>query len=67
MKELVEGNNCGIVVDPQNPTEISNAIQYLIDNTEEANKKGKNGRKAVKEIYNWKIEEKKLIKLYKRL
>ena len=28
---------------------------------------GKNGRKAVKEIYNWKIEEKKLIEIYKRL
>ena len=37
-KELIEGNNCGIVVDPQNATEISIAIQYLIDNTEEANK-----------------------------
>jgi glycosyltransferase involved in cell wall biosynthesis len=66
-KEIVEGNSCGICVDPQNPGAIANAIQVLLSNDEKAEQMGKNGRQAVLEKYNWAIEEKKLISLYKSL
>lgn len=66
-KDIIEKNECGICVDPTNPLEIANAIQKVIDNDELAKKMGENGRKAVLETYNWSIESKKLITIYKKL
>lgn len=63
-KEIVEGNKCGICVDPKNIKEIENAIRYIIDNPEEAKIMGENGRRAVIEKYNWGTQEKKLLSLY---
>lgn len=65
--EVVEGNDCGVLVDPQNPKEIANAISFLIKNPKESERKGENGRKAIKEIYNWGKEKNKLIEIYKSL
>jgi glycosyltransferase involved in cell wall biosynthesis len=66
-KEIVEGNNCGICVDPLNPKEIAKAVKYLMEYPDEARKMGENGRKVVLEKYNWENESKKLIGLYKKL
>jgi glycosyltransferase involved in cell wall biosynthesis len=66
-KEIVEGNNCGICVNPLDPKEISQAIEYIVFHPEEAEKMGQNGKKAVIEKYNWNIEEKKLFKIYNML
>jgi len=66
-KEIVEGNQCGVCVDPLNPKAIAEAIQYLINHPAEAKEMGKNGRLAVEEQYNWAIEEKELFKLYEEL
>ena len=64
-KEIVEGNNCGLTVDPKDPKEISSAIEKLLSNDKLAEKMGQNGKKAVFEKYNWGIEEKKLLTIYK--
>ena len=66
-KEVVEGNECGITVNPENPKEIANAIDQLILDDVLAYKKGENGKKAVLEKYNWQAEEKKLIEMYNSL
>ncbi|MEW6095442.1 MAG: glycosyltransferase family 4 protein [bacterium] len=66
-KEIVEGNNCGVCVDPLNPKEITRAVKYLIEHPELRKKMGESGRKAIVEKYNWEKESKKLIKLYKEL
>lgn len=65
--EIVEGNECGLLVDPLDPEEIGEAILWLYKNPEEAKKMGANGRKAVLQKYNWETEEKKLFKLYSKL
>ena len=67
IKEIVEVEECGIAVDPTNPTEIANAIIYLLRNPQEAQNMGERGRKAVKEKYNWENMEKKLVKAYQFL
>lgn len=64
-REIVEGSQCGLTVDPLNPKAIGQAIQYLINHPKEAEQMGKNGRKAIEEKYNWLIEEQKLLDLYK--
>jgi len=66
-KEIIEGNQCGICVNPLNPKEIAKAIDYLISNPDEATEMGKRGRKAVEEKYNWETEEAKLLALYNQL
>lgn len=65
--DIIEGNNCGLCVDPENPKAIADAVEFIINNPRDAEKMGKNGLKAVYEIYNWKIEEQKLISLYQEI
>ncbi len=66
-RKIVEGAGCGLLVDPLKPEEIADAVIYLLENPEEAEKMGRNGRKSVLEQYNWGIEEQKLIKLYNQI
>ena len=66
-KPIVEGNDCGICVDPNNVDEIKKAILFLLNNKEKARKMGEHGRKAVLNTYNWEQEEKDLFSLYDRL
>ncbi len=66
-KEIVEGNECGLTVDPLDPKEIAQAIEYLITHPEEARRMGENGRRAVEEKYNWETEGRKLLQLYEGL
>lgn len=66
-KEIIEGSQCGLCVDPLNSTAIAEAIDYLVTHPEEAEKMGRNGQKAVQERYNWNIEEKKLFDFYRKL
>jgi glycosyltransferase involved in cell wall biosynthesis len=65
--EIVEKNNCGICVDPYNPKQIAEAIDFLARNPDKTKKMGQNGRRLVIEKYNWEIEEKKLLVLYVKL
>lgn len=67
IRNVVTNANCGILVDPENVTEIVNAIAYLFDNPDEARKMGENGRRAVLEQYNWSRMEADLLRAYRNL
>ena len=62
--EFNKENDCGINVNPLNPREVSEKINFLNNNEEEKRRLGKNGRNAVLQKYNWKIAETRLINLY---
>lgn len=66
-KEIVEGNSCGICVNPLEPKEIADAVEYIVTHPKEAELMGQNGKKAVLEKYNWGVEEKKLFEVYEEL
>lgn len=66
-KEIVEGNECGLCVNPKNPQEIAKAIEDIIQHPKEASKMGENGKQAVLKKYNWRNEEEKLLYFYKKL
>lgn len=66
-KEIIQGANCGVCVNENNLEDICSKINYLLDHPEEASILGKNGQHAVKQKYNWSIEEKKLLQVYKDL
>lgn len=55
---------CAITVNPYNVEEIKNAIMQLLKDPERANNMGKIGRFAVIEKFNWKSQEKILLKIY---
>ena len=63
-KAFVERYHCGICVKPDDADQIAAAITYLLDHPEEARQMGENGRRAVKEEFNWGVEEKNLLALY---
>lgn len=66
-RKIIEGNQCGLCVDPLDPNAIAKSINYLVTHPEEAEQMGRNGQQAVKEKYNWGIEEQKLITFYQSL
>jgi len=66
-REIVEGNACGICVDPLDPAAIAKAIDCLVQHPQEAERLGRNGQRAVYEKYNWTNEEAKLLQLYASL
>jgi glycosyltransferase involved in cell wall biosynthesis len=66
-REIIEGVRCGLVVDPLDPRAIAQAIEYLMTHDEEAEAMGARGREAIRDSYNWEIEERKLVELYSGL
>jgi glycosyltransferase involved in cell wall biosynthesis len=63
--DIIEGSGCGICVDPLNPAEIAAAIDYLADHPEVVQTMSQNGQNAIKNKFNWAIEEFKLLEFYK--
>lgn len=61
---VLDDIGCGILVDPLDPEAIATAIEYLLTHPAEAEEMGRRGRAAIREQYNWEIQEKKLFDLY---
>jgi len=63
-QEIIEGNQCGVCVDPGNPAAIAAAIDHFCLHPQVARRMGENGRRAVHARYNWRGEADKLAGLY---
>jgi glycosyltransferase involved in cell wall biosynthesis len=61
---IVEGAECGLLVNPLDASATANAVMYLVDHPEERGRMGRNGRKAVETRYNWSLEAPELLRLY---
>lgn len=66
-QELIEGNGCGICVDPNKESEIVAAIHKLRDDPALWQSMSQNGINAVREKYSWNSQEAALLELYDRL
>lgn len=66
-REVIEGHDCGICVDPTDPDAIADAITRLADDPAGRRAMGENGRRAVLEVYNWEAEAERLLAAYDRL
>lgn len=66
-KKIVDEEKCGICVNPHDIYEVQQAIKKLYENRDLARKMGLNGRKAIKDKYNWENECEKLLNIYKRI
>ncbi|MBR6113879.1 MAG: glycosyltransferase [Oscillospiraceae bacterium] len=66
-REIVEGADCGICVDPNDLDAVVEAVRRLAADPEEARRLGRNGRRWAEKQYNWAREEEKLLALYREL
>ena len=57
-REIVDGADCGLLVEPGQISQLAGAIDEVLGDLEAARKMGENGRKAVEEQYCWAQEEK---------
>ncbi|MEO8398800.1 MAG: glycosyltransferase [Ignavibacteriaceae bacterium] len=67
LPEVVENNVTGIVVEPKNIEQISQAIEKLIFNKELRKQLGKNGRERVKKLYDWNNNLNQMEEVYKKI
>jgi glycosyltransferase involved in cell wall biosynthesis len=65
--QIIRETGSGITVDPQSPEAIGNALLTLLTEREFYNTCSENGRLAVRNKYNWKTEEAKLLDIYRAL
>ena len=66
-RKIIEGAGSGLLVDPEDPKAIAEAMQWILDHPEEAEAMGRRGREAVENHFNWDAEAAKLIALYEDL
>ncbi len=64
IKKYIEQENCGIVVNPDNPHKISEAMCNLLTDSAKYKIYSTNGRKATLEKYKWDFELDRLINFY---
>lgn len=51
LPEILDG--CGWIVEPENPEQLAQAIQYVLNNPQEAEEMGRKARKKCIEKYSW--------------
>ena len=66
-RQFIDGKDCAIAVRPDNYDEYAEAIKLLLNNPVRAMEMGRNGKKLVFDLYNWRNEEVKLLGLYDTL
>lgn len=67
LKRVVEETNSGLVFEAGNEKELAHKIIDLYKNESLRRELEKNGKRAVQGQYNWRMESKKLINLYRKL
>lgn len=67
MADMVEKENCGLVVDSNSIDEIRKAIVRLKEDPELCYQLGANGRRAYEQKYNRRIMEQRLLTLYRKI
>ncbi|MGB3792185.1 MAG: glycosyltransferase family 4 protein [Sphingopyxis granuli] len=66
-RDIVEGSQCGILVDPTDAEAIASAMRWILDHPDEAQDMGVRGRQAVLDRYNWNSQAENLVTLYRSL
>ncbi len=66
-KDILGDVGCAIFVNPLDAGAVAAAMQWILDNPEEAERMGARGRVAVQERFNWKTEGEKLVNFYRKL
>lgn len=60
-------NACGWIVGPENPRQLAETIQYVVDHTIEADEVGWKAREKCKQKYSWDTMEENLMKIFENI
>lgn len=66
-RAVVEKHACGFCIDPIDPAQLAQTLQYLVEHPAEAKAMGERGRQAVETSYNWESEAQKLQQFYRTI
>lgn len=66
-KKIVEGNNAGICIKYDDEQALKDAVLKLTEDKELYRQMSINGRRIVREKYNWASQEKKLLQVYRNI
>jgi glycosyltransferase involved in cell wall biosynthesis len=64
VREVVEGSGAGWCVDARDPDAIARALDEVIADPDAARERGRRGRQAVEERYNWGAAATALLQVY---
>jgi len=67
IREEIDFEKYGYLVNPENETEIINVIESYLNNPELVDQHSRNARRLIEESKNWESESKKLIELVNKL
>ena len=62
--EILQNNECGIIIPPNNPQKLAEAIQFLLDDKKTRTKFGWKGREMVEKCFSMDAVVEKLCKIY---
>ncbi len=60
--DVLQDNQCGMLVTPENPEELAAAIEQLVADRAAHDSMGKNGRKLIESDYSWNVIVKRWIR-----
>ena len=58
---------CALFANPEDPEDIADKINYLLENRHLMRKLSESGRQLIESKYSWEMESMKLVKLYKEI
>jgi glycosyltransferase involved in cell wall biosynthesis len=67
LRKLVAGNEVGLLVDPESPRQIAQAIDQLVSDSELYECMSRQAMWFVEHVYNWQYESRKLLGVYESL
>lgn len=66
-REIVDGAQCGILVDTMDVEGLSKGIKHLLESPQEAEEMGQRGKEAALKLYYWEREAETLVSLYRQI
>ena len=67
LRPVIEETGSGLLVDSENPDNVAEAVNRMLDNPQMLEEMSENGRRAVREKYNFDIDLEKLIDFYRKI
>lgn len=67
LREIVEGNHCGLCVPSRDVAAVAQAIDWLLSHPAQADEMGHRGRAAAMDLFSWESEERVLLRFYRHI
>jgi glycosyltransferase involved in cell wall biosynthesis len=66
-REIISKNDCGVMVDPNSPSQVATAIQKYSEDPALLSRHSRNARNLAINKFNWKSEGKILVDIYQKI